>query len=396
MRLQLIPLLLAIIINVGIDALIIAKLRKAVKPKWLQCSHLVFSALMLVLIIVAMALPRRSIDNDGLCAIMWMLFGYFSCYIPKYMALIACGVMWAVGKLRRKAVSGSGALAMAVAASTFAALWWGALFTRNEVEVKRVELEFANLPVQFDGYTIAHFADFHLGSYGSDTTFVATVVDSINSLSPQLIAFTGDLVNRQTDEAEPFVAVLSRLHAPDGVFSILGNHDYGDYMDWDSPEEREANNARLCALQREMGWKLLNNADTIISRDENSICIIGVENWGEPPFPKYGRLAQAHHALNDGDFKLLLSHNPRHWRGEVIPKSNIDLMLAGHTHAMQMEIRLPGLRLSPSAWRYEEWGGIYEEGNQKLYVNIGVGEVAIPMRLGATPEITLITLRRKK
>ncbi len=396
MRLQLIPLIVAIIVNVGVDALILAMLRKAVSPKWLRSSHLVLSALLLLLIIVAIALPRRSIGNDGLCGIMWMLFGYFSCYIPKYLALIAHGLMWAVGKARRKAVKGRGIVAGAVAAIAFAALWWGALFTRNDVEVRRVELEFANLPVQFDGYTIAQFSDFHLGSYGSDTTYVATVVDTINNLKPQLIAFTGDLVNRRTEEAEPFVATLGRLNAPDGVLSILGNHDYGDYMHWESPEEREANNASLCALQHEMGWTLLNNADTIISRDENHICVIGVENWGEPPFPKYGRLTEAHHALNDSDFKLLLSHNPRHWRGEVIPKSNIDLMLAGHTHAMQMELRLAGMRLSPSAWRYDEWGGIYEEGEQKLYVNIGLGEVAIPMRLGATPEVTLITLRRKK
>ena len=395
MRLQMIPILLAIIINAGIDALILFYLRKALKPKWVQIIHLVASFLLMTLIIVAIALPRRSIDNDGLCAIMWMLFSYFSFYIPKYLALIAHAFMWGGGLIRKKTPKYSGIIASAIAVITFIAMWWGALITSKSVEVKRVEMEFANLPVQFDGYTIAQFSDFHLGSYGSDTSYPALVVDSINQLKPDLIVFTGDLVNRCTDEAEPFASTLSRLRAADGVLSILGN-DYGDYMEWDSPEAREVNNARLCELQRKMGWTLLNNADTLITRGENKICVIGVENWGEPPFPKYGKLSKAHHSLNDSDFKILLSHNPRHWRGEVIPKSNIDLMLAGHTHAMQIELGFFGIRLSPSAWRYDEWGGLYEQDSQKLYVNIGLGEVAIPMRVGATPEITLITLKRKK
>ena len=396
MRLQMIPILLAIIINAGIDALILFYLRKALKPKWVQIIHLVASCLLLTLIIVAIALPRRSIDNDGLCTIMWMLFSYFSFYIPKYLALIAHAFMWGGGLIRKKTPKYSGIIASAIAVITFIAMWWGALITSKSVEVKRVEMEFANLPVQFDGYTIAQFSDFHLGSYGSDTSYPALVVDSINQLKPDLIVFTGDLVNRCTDEAEPFASTLSRLRAADGVLSILGNHDYGDYMEWDSPEACEVNNARLCELQRKMGWTLLNNADTLITRGENKICVIGVENWGEPPFPKYGKLSKAHHSLNDSDFKILLSHNPRHWRGEVIPKSNIDLMLAGHTHAMQIELGFFGISLSPSAWRYDEWGGLYEQDSQKLYVNIGLGEVAIPMRVGATPEITLITLKRKK
>ena len=396
MRLQMIPILLAIIINAGIDALILFYLRKALKPKWVQIIHLVASFLLMTLIIVAIALPRRSIDNDGLCAIMWMLFSYFSFYIPKYLALIAHAFMWGGGLIRKKTPKYSGIIASAIAVITFIAMWWGALITSKSVEVKRVEMKFANQPVQFDGYTIAQFSDFHLGSYGSDTSYPALVVDSINQLKPDLIVFTGDLVNRCTDEAEPFASTLSRLRAADGVLSILGNHDYGDYMEWDSPEAREVNNARLCELQRKMGWTLLNNADTLITRGENKICVIGVENWGEPPFPKYGKLSKAHHSLNDSDFKILLSHNPRHWRGEVIPKSNIDLMLAGHTHAMQIELGFFGIRLSPSAWRYDEWGGLYEQDSQKLYVNIGLGEVAIPMRVGATPEITLITLKRKK
>ena len=177
MRLQMIPILLAIIINAGIDALILFYLRKALKPKWVQIIHLVASFLLMTLIIVAIALPRRSIDNDGLCAIMWMLFSYFSFYIPKYLALIAHAFMWGVGLIRKKTPKYSGIIASAIAVITFIAMWWGALITSKSVEVKRVEMEFANLPVQFDGYTIAQFSDFHLGSYGSDTSYPALVVD---------------------------------------------------------------------------------------------------------------------------------------------------------------------------------------------------------------------------
>lgn len=396
MRLQLIPIILAIIINVAIDAYIFHKIKKGKKSAWLRHLHCVLSAVLLVLIIVAISMPRRSIDNDGLCTIMWMLFGYFSFYIPKYFALLVKALFNTPRIFRKRPLRGSGVWSSAIAVIVFLSMWWGALFTRNTVEVRNVELEFSNLPYQFNGYRIAQFSDLHLGTYSTDTAFVSKVVDEINALSPDLICFTGDIVNRCTDEAMPFIGVLSRLNAPDGVLSILGNHDYGDYMHWNSPAEREQNNARLNELQKKMGWNLMLNTDTIISRGENSICIIGVENWGEPPFPKYGKLAKAHRGLNDDSFKILLSHNSNHWRGEVLPKSNIDLMLAGHTHAMQIELSIFGLHISPSALRYNEWGGIYEEGSQKLYVNIGIGEVAIPMRIGATPEITLITLKRKK
>ena len=201
-------------------------------------------------------------------------------------------------------------------------------------------------------------------------------------------------MNRQTDEAEPYIATLGRLHARDGVYSILGNHDYGDYKSWETPEAKMRNLQYMGEVQAKMGWHLMNNCDTCIKLGSDSITIIGVENWGEPPFSQYGKLSVAHPTLNDSNFKILLSHNPRHWRGEVLPLSNIDLMLAGHTHAMQIELDIFGHRLSPSAWIYPEWGGVYKEDGQILYVNIGIGEVAMPMRIGATPEITVITLKK--
>lgn len=395
MRLQLIPIILAVIINAAIDVYILYKLKNAHKPSWIKNVHCGLSALLLIYIIVAVALPRRSVDNDGLIVIMWMLFSYFTFYVPKYLALIVAGICNIPRLFHRHAPKYTTHISCAVAILVFISMWWGALVTRSKYQVKEVTIEFPNLPYQFDGYRIAQFSDIHLGTYGNDTTFISEIVDTINGLKPDLICFTGDIVNRQTDEAYPFKPVLSRLDAPDGVLSILGNHDYGDYRNWNTPEERTENNRQLDLFERSMGWNLMNNTDTLITRGESHICIIGVENWGEPPFPKYGKLSKAHRNLNDDYFKILLSHNPKHWRCEVIPKSNIDLMLAGHTHAMQIEIDIFGIRLSPSKFRYNEWGGLYDIDGQKLYVNIGIGEVALPMRIGATPEITIFTLKRK-
>ena len=184
------------------------------------------------------------------------------------------------------------------------------------------------------------------------------------------------------------------MHGRDGVFSILGNHDYGDYYSWNSPADKADNMQQLLDMQSEMGWKMLNNATSFIHRGNDSIALIGVENVGDPPFTVYGDLDMAYETLDDPVVKILLSHNPAHWVEDIkdAPDKNIALTLSGHTHAMQMS----AFGVSPAAWRYPTWGGLYaDEDGHQLYVNIGLGEVAIPARIGANPEITLITLRRK-
>ncbi|MDE6578716.1 MAG: metallophosphoesterase, partial [Muribaculaceae bacterium] len=281
-------------------------------------------------------------------------------------------------------------------------VWFG----RKNIVVNRVEVESPSIPRPFNGYTIAQISDLHVGTWGNDTTFVSALVDSVNSLHPDLIVFTGDIVNRESRELLPFVRTLSRLKAKDGVVSILGNHDYGDYMDWKNPQEREVNNILLSQLEAEMGWDLLNNTRRFMVRDNDSIMIIGVENIGDPPFPSYGDLEKALPSSrdslfhqNDKKYKILLSHNPAHWDEYVSHKTNIALTLAGHTHAMQMMIKIGGWEWSPAVFRYPLWGGMYErlneQGNEtKMYVNIGAGEVGMPSRLlSAYPEITLFTLR---
>lgn len=363
-------------------------------PQKLQLGETIF---FIVYILVFLLLPKRSDSNTLLTVQMWMLFTYFTVYVPKALLVVAdllsrLPQLW--HRPRIKAFTAAGGVLAAVA---FLAMWWGALAGRYRTQLQRVEVEVENLPESFEGFTIVQISDLHTGTFGSDTTFVSRLVDSVNALEPDLIVFTGDIVNRRTDELLPHAGPLSRLDARHGVISILGNHDYGDYYDFGSPAEKEQNMEWLMDLQIEMGWELLTNSTAIIYGDlpGDSIAIVGVENWGDPPFHTYGSLADAYPTPADSTVKILLTHNPAHWVAEVAPADSmkIDLTLSGHTHAMQMELG----GISPAALRYPTWGGLYHspDGRRPLYVNIGAGTVGIPMRVGATPEITLITLRNK-
>ena len=365
-------------------------------PRWAAIAYACVAVVAHLLLVAAIMLIVKEPGQRQMRTAMWLFLVYFLVYIPAYLGLIvklvgAIPFLFTHGatpgyvKVTGNCVSAAIALAML----------WGTFVTRTSVKVREVTLEFANLPQQFDGYRIAQFSDLHLGSYAPNSTFIKKLVDRINGLDADLICFTGDVVNTLTEEAYPFKEALSGLHAPDGVLSILGNHDYGDYYRWPTTSAHLDNNRRLLELEREMGWTMLNNADTLITRGDGSIYVIGVENWGEPPFPQYGRLAKAHPDLNGSGFKILLSHNPKHWRGEVLGLSNIDLTLSGHTHAMQFEISFFGHRWSIASLKYKEWGGLYQENGQMLYVNTGIGEVGVPMRIGATPEVTLFTLKQK-
>lgn len=392
MRLYSFPII-ALALHLAIDFWIWRVILNRKWPKWIQTAHIAVSSALLVMVIAAVSFLYSGSQTMGIQSIMWILFTYISIYIPKYFAAIIAALLYVPRifgcSLRRLALVIPGAVWLLL----FCTMWWGSLVTRNQIEVRQVAIESPRIPAEFNGYRIAQFSDIHLGTYGKDTTLISQIVDQINGLKPDLICFTGDIVNSTTEEAYPFEATLKRLNAPDGILSILGNHDYGDYHQWKTPSDRDHNNRQLANLEARLGWALLNNSDTIIHRHESQICLIGVENWGEPPFPQYGRLVDAHDNLYDDTYKILLSHNPKHWRAEVLTTSNIDLTLAGHTHAMQVELRLFGHRMSIARLKYEEWGGLYNSNGQLLYVNTGIGQVAVPMRIGAKPEITLFTLR---
>ena len=252
----------------------------------------------------------------------------------------------------------------------------------------------ADLPEAFDGYRIAQISDMHVGTYGTDDTFVAKIVDTVNSLEADMVVFTGDIVNRHADEIRPFLTALSKIHGADGQYAILGNHDYADYYYIDNPRARENDRARLINFYSLTSFDLILDDYRTIYRGNDSIIVIGVENVGRPPFPAYGNLDIAYPDLGDDNTKILLSHDPSHWHYDIAGHhdKNIALTLSGHTHAMQTCI----FGLSPSPLVHDEWNGLYTDDSHEhqLYVNIGTGTVGPPMRVGATPEITLITLHK--
>ena len=272
----------------------------------------------------------------------------------------------------------------------FGSMLYGSVWGITRFEVKEVEYRSALLPEGFDGYRIVQISDLHLGSWQGNPAPIQRLVDLVNRQHADLIVFTGDLVNQQSHEVDGFQPILSRIHAPDGVYSILGNHDYGSYYRWENEQAERDNLAYLIQQQEAMGWRMLNNGHDIIRHRGDSIALIGVENDGEPPFPQYADLPRAIRGT-EGMFQILLSHNPTHWRREVLPTTHIPLMLAGHTHAMQAIVF--GRSLAPL--KYPEWQGMYYEGDRALYVNIGIGYVGLPFRLGAWPEVTVLTLRKE-
>lgn len=395
MRAPFAALMILLLINIAVDMYISRQARKRCQNK-LWCRVHAYTARIFSLIMVAVIiLPAKSGGETELLSKMWLLFGYLSIYIPKYIAIVFDSLamiprLW--HKQRIKALTKTG---VTLACITFVAFWWGALINRFNIQVKEVTVEIPNLPASFDGLTIAQFSDLHLGTYHADPTFVSKLVDRINALNADVIVFTGDIVNRESTEMKPFIATLSRLHAPMGQYAILGNHDYGDYKIWHNEAEKQANMNLLYELFNRTSMKLLRNQTEWLHINNDSIAFIGVENIGDPPFKTYGSLPASYPDLADNNTKILLSHNPQHWVDSISNNAatNVALTLAGHTHAMQMEFA----NISPATFRYKTWGGLYADSDslRQLYVNIGVGTVGMPARIGATPEITLITLRRK-
>ena len=258
----------------------------------------------------------------------------------------------------------------------------------KRLELKHITCTSPDLPPYFDGYRLVQITDFHLGSFPPGNDFVQKVVDATNNEEPDMILFTGDLVNNQASEVEPYLDTLGQLHASDGIYSIWGNHDYCEYGNNHSIGALKRNRRMLYGYQESLGWHQLMNEHHVVSHGMASIAVIGVENPGQPPFTNRSNLKKAMKGLNPDMFKILLSHDPHHWRREVVGKK-IQLTLAGHTHAGQLKIG----KWTPARMAFKEWGGAYRIGEQMLYVSSGIGG-SFPFRLGAWPELTVITLKR--
>ncbi len=276
----------------------------------------------------------------------------------------------------------------------FVSIAYGMIKGKYDFRILKEKLFFENLPAAFDGLRIVQISDIHIGSFGENYEAVKKGIDMVNSLEPDFIFFTGDLINNFAKETEGWLPHLRELKAKNEKYSILGNHDYGDYVQWDSREEKQQNIQNVIDFHSKIGFRLLLNESVKINRGGEEISLIGVENWGRPPFPKYGDLKKAMTGCEKYPFKILLSHDPSHWDEEVLKKTSVDLTLSGHTHGMQFGVEVGSIKWSPVKFKYPRWGGLYSEGKQFLYVNRGFGFIGFPGRVGMPPEITLIELKK--
>lgn len=276
----------------------------------------------------------------------------------------------------------------------FIALLWGMVKGATDYQVRRVVLKFPNLPAAFDGFKLVQITDLHTGSFTSSEP-LERAVGIINKLEADLVVMTGDLVNNLATEVEPHIPTLSKIKSKLPILSTLGNHDYADYVQWESAAEKQANLDRLMQNHANMGWTLLNDATRFIERGGEQIAILGIQNCSSHAnFHTYGNLPRAHAASGRAPFKILLSHDPSYWETNILKYPDIDLTLSGHTHGMQFGINLPFFKWSPVQYVYKQWAGLYSAGRQKLYVNVGLGYLGYPGRVGFLPEITLFELRR--
>jgi predicted MPP superfamily phosphohydrolase len=378
-------------------------------------SYWTISVLGLVILFV---LPYLNLDNYSRSVRSTIFAVIIGLFLAKLIASIFFliddirrGIQWLVAKVLFRNTEGEQIgseggisrslflswLGIAVGGGLFGSLLYG-FSNKYNYKIRKLRMSFANLPTSFKGLRILQISDIHSGSFTNKEAVLKGVKKAMD-LKPDLVLFTGDLVNDRSVEMDNYMDVFSQLKSPLGVYSILGNHDYGDYYWGHHPVGAEAvekknNLERLKQLQAELGWRLLMDEHVLLERNGEQIALIGVQNWSAlKRFPKYGNLQKAYTGSEKALFKILMSHDPTHWDAEVRPKyPDIDLMLAGHTHGMQFGVEIPGFKWSPVEYVYKQWVGLYEEGVQKLYVNRGFGFIGYPGRVGILPEITLIEL----
>ncbi|MCM1519998.1 MAG: metallophosphoesterase [Lachnoclostridium sp.] len=353
-------------------------------PRWIGVAYWIPSILIMCSLIAAAVMFTRSRCSEVFHNVGVIILSSLSVVLPKIGFVVTLTTLESLG-LGRVSLY----VAFAVAAALLFTLIYGATAGKARFKVRSVEIDAKGLPKEFDGYRIVQLSDIHAGSWHGNSAGLAKAVEIVNSLNPDMVAFTGDLVNSDADEVDEFIPILSNIRAADGVYSVLGNHDYGTYSRLATTNGVFGHVSSIRERHHMLGWELLNNENRMITRGGEKIAIVGVENSGNPPFPCRGDLKQAM-SDTDGLYKILLSHDPTHWRREVLPSSDVQLMLAGHTHDMQFSI----FGHSPASKVYAEHNGLYtSDDGRNLFVNIGLGHL-FPLRLGAWPEITLITLRR--
>jgi len=377
-----------------------------------QIIYIAYWALSAITIILLLLMPYTNYEKWPRAVRTYLFATILGLFFAKIIAVvffliddIRRVVQWASGKIffRNTEAEGFGAegisrsvflswLGIGAGSTLFGTLVYG-FSNKYNYQVKHIKLAYDNLPASFRGLKIVHISDIHSGSF-TDKQAVSRGIDKILKENADIILFTGDIVNDRAVEMANYMDVFSRLKAPMGVYSTLGNHDYGDYVHWESDAAKKANLEDLKKVHAALGWRLLMNEHEVLEKNGEQIALIGIENWGaKARFPKYGRMDLAYPGAEKYPFKILMSHDPSHWDAEVQPKyGDIDLTLAGHTHGMQFGVEIPGFKWSPVEYVYKEWAGLYEAGKQKLYVNRGFGFIGYPGRVGILPEITVIEL----
>ena len=402
-------LIIFLILVLALDFYALQSFRSVVRNPWITYGYAFISlAILGYIVFQVMTFERGSGDNSG----FYLAFSLFVLvYVPKLVLVVfmlgedvyrvfEAAVNYFVSKSENSTLFSSrrkfiGQLALGIAAIPFISILYGITKGKYNFKVLKYTLHFDDLPAAFDGYQISQISDIHSGSFDNKEK-IKYAVDLVNKQASDVIMFTGDLVNSESKEMRPWKSTFSKLKAPDGVFSILGNHDYGDYTRWPSEEAKAENFQELLDIQKEMGFDLLRNESRFIEKENARLAIIGVENWGKG-FKQKGDLALASSQVDTNDFKILLSHDPSHWQYEVVKDPNqYHLTLSGHTHGMQFGIEIPGVvKWSPIKWRYKYWAGIYEKAGQYINVNRGFGFLAFPGRVGIWPEISVITLKKQ-
>lgn len=387
-------------------------LLRYVPPFWRNVgmtAYITLSALLWVLLLSFRRIPWDHMPSFVRTIAISFAMGFFIAKILVALFLLLDDVRrlfsWAFGYLRQKpALVGDGTriprsvfvqnTAIGVGTAVIGLFLYGTT-NRYRYRIHRVKLRLPNIPPAFNGFKMVQLSDIHSGSFDNRKA-VAAGVDKILAEHPDVIFFTGDLVNNESPEIVPYKDIFARLRAPYGVFSTLGNHDYGDYVSWPDEATKAQNLQMLERHHAEMGWRLMLNEHTYLQRGDSSIGLLGIENWGaKAGFPKYGDMQKATAGLDrsKAPFNILLSHDPSHWDAQVRPEYPwVDLTLSGHTHGMQFGVEIPGFKWSPIQYVYEQWAGLYRKGRQYLYVNRGFGFLGYPGRVGILPEITVITL----
>ncbi|HET6560022.1 MAG TPA: metallophosphoesterase [Prolixibacteraceae bacterium] len=313
--------------------------------------------------------------------------------IYAIITLLSFFIRW-LGSIRLQQVVLAGSFI--ICSGIFGVITYGMLWGRNHLNVEKKDLYFDNWPEQLNGFTIVQLSDIHLGTFGNNRSLMKKTATIVNSLQPDLLLFTGDLVNNFGDETKGFESSLAKLQGRYGKYAILGNHDYGDYSAWPDSISKTSNLDQIKSSLTDNGFKLLLNQWESISVKDTSFSLIGVENWGHPPFPQYANLDEAMKGIPAHSFRILMSHDPAHWNSVVVPQTDIPLTLSGHTHGAQMGITIAGITFSPIAFIQKNWGGLYKSDSQYLYVNRGLGTIGFKGRIDMRPEITVLTLNRTK